>query len=449
MKFKILIINSLIAGFAICICLISCTPIDRNTDNVMTQSTLKIPVLLERSPQLGSVEEQQYMTDTYRNLYSEILKNPHDWDAVLSLVRLYMLEGRITGEHGHYYPAALKMLDHIQGQSQDEDALFQSNFLKASVLLSLHRFDEALTYGERALEMNAYHASTYGTLVDAHVELGNYAKAVELADQMVSIRPDLRSYSRISYLREIHGDISGAQEAMEMAIKAGMPGYEDAAWCRLTLGGLHESYGELTEARNQYQKALEERNNYPFAIAAIAGIEMKNQNYDKALALLDSACNIIPEVGFYEQKAELYLATGQEKEAQNIIVEILEMLEDDEAHGHIMNLEYAKLYRDLIEDQSKALEYAQKEYEKRPDNIDINLMIASIFYNMNAMDLAEKYLQKAQRTQSKNPELILLSGLIRYERGLQDEGKQMLKTSLEQDPFQQNAHVEKAKMLLR
>jgi len=87
-----------------------------------------------------------------------------------SIARLHVLEARVTGEHGHYYPAALKMLNHVLEQSQDEDALFQSNFLKASGLLSLHRFDEALTYGERALEMNAYHASTYGTLVDAHVE---------------------------------------------------------------------------------------------------------------------------------------------------------------------------------------------------------------------------------------------------------------------------------------
>ena len=51
-----------------------------------------------------------------------------------------------------------------------------------------------------------------------------------MADKMVSIRPDLRSYSRISYLREIHGDMPGAIEAMKMAIQAGYPGYEDRAW---------------------------------------------------------------------------------------------------------------------------------------------------------------------------------------------------------------------------
>jgi hypothetical protein len=46
---------------------------------------------------------------------------------------------------------------------------------------------------------------------------------------MMAIRPDLRSYSRVSYLREIFGDIPGAREAMLMAIQAGYPGQEETA----------------------------------------------------------------------------------------------------------------------------------------------------------------------------------------------------------------------------
>ncbi len=428
--------------------LFSCKP-EQSQSETLSDTPMQIPALLDRAPQLGTPEEQQYMTQTYRDLYSKILKNPQDWEAHLAMARLYMLEARVTGEHGHYYPAALSMLDKVQDQSQSEDDLFQSHFLKASVLLSLHKFEEALVYGEKALAINDYHALTYGTLVDANVELGNYEQAVELADKMVSIRPDLRSYARISYLREIHGDIPGAKKAMEMAVKAGVPGYEDAAWCRLILGNLHETYGELEEAKMQYEQALEERPNYPFAIAALAGIEMKYQNYDKALSLLDSACNIIPEVGFYEQKAELYMATGKEDLAMQTVDEILEMLADDEAHGHVMNLEYAKIYRDILDDQAKAREYAMNEFEKRPDNIDVNLMLSSIYYNMKDWEQAESHLEKAQTTDSRNPELLLLSGLIRYERGNREDGMQMIKASFENDPFQQNQHAEKAKALLQ
>jgi hypothetical protein len=54
-------------------------------------------------------------------------------------------------------------------------------------------------------------------LVDGNVEMGNYATAIEEADKMISIRPDIRSYSRASYLREIHGDYPGAIDAMKLA----------------------------------------------------------------------------------------------------------------------------------------------------------------------------------------------------------------------------------------
>jgi len=66
------------------------------------------------------------------------------------------------------------------------------------------------------------------------VEMGNYTAAVENSDKMVSIRPDIRSYSRISYLREIYGDYPGSIEAMKMAVGAA---YRDEAteWSRVQL----------------------------------------------------------------------------------------------------------------------------------------------------------------------------------------------------------------------
>ena len=53
---------------------------------------------------------------------------------------------------------------------------------------------------------------------------------------MVDIRPDIRSYSRVSYLREIYGDYPGAIEAMKMAVDAGVAGDEATEWARIQLG---------------------------------------------------------------------------------------------------------------------------------------------------------------------------------------------------------------------
>src|SRR6185295_1404171 len=98
--------------------------------------------------------------------------------------------------------------------------------------------------------------------IDANVELGHYDEAVKNSDKMVSTRPDIRSYSRISYLREIYGDYPGAIEAMKLAVQAGYPGDESTEWARVHLGQLYENTGDLQNAEMQYQLALQERTGY-------------------------------------------------------------------------------------------------------------------------------------------------------------------------------------------
>ena len=294
-------------------------------------------------------------------------------------------------------------------KGKDMNLEFLGLSTKASVQLSQHEFQEALATAERAISINPHNAQIYGALVDAHVELGNYDKAVEAADKMVSIRPDLRSYSRVSYLREIHGDIDGAEEAMMSAVKAGAPGYESTAWARLTLGELYQRYGEPEKARAQYETILQERPNYPFAIAAIGQLALDEGDYEEAEKYVQQAADIIPEVGYYIQLAEIYKKTGREEEMKAIEDEIFEMLQDDVDSGHNMDLEYAHFYRDHFGDYDKALEYTEREYKKRPNNIDVNRMLAMLYTDKGMSDKAAGYLSVAASTDSKHPELLALS----------------------------------------
>ncbi len=123
--------------------------------------------------------------------------------------------------------------------------------------------------------------------MDANVELGNYDEAVKLADKMVEIRPDLRSYSRVSYLREIHGDVDGAD-------RRDGPGREvprcprsriqPPMAARQTMGELHLCrYGMPDKAGGDApRRAGNDRANYPFAIAGLAELEMDKGNYPAA-----------------------------------------------------------------------------------------------------------------------------------------------------------------------
>ena len=40
---------------------------------------------------------------------------------------------------------------------------------------------------------------------------------------MIDLRPTSLPYSRVAYARELHGDLPGATEAMQLAVNAGAP----------------------------------------------------------------------------------------------------------------------------------------------------------------------------------------------------------------------------------
>lgn len=399
----------------------ACKQTPNSQSKVASQPSLSIadlPKLLDRAEALRNGKEWDDVQNFYAAQCAVLRQDSTDAEAMIRLAEVCIQEARVTGEHPHYYPAALRVLQPVvaalgskqQRTSKENDLYFRALGHKASVQLSLHDFSGALETANLAVAVNPYNAQIYGALVDAHVELGQYAKAVEMADKMVGIRPDLRSYSRVSYLREIHGDVEGAIEAMDMAVKAGYPGQESTAWARLTLGNLYQTYGDWKKAEQQYQAILIERPDYPFALAALAKVEQHRKQYAQAETLLKKACDIIPEVGFYQDLAELYQKTGRQAEADALIPEIESMMAEDMQKGHNMSLEYAALYSELKPDYDKALRYALEEYQRRPDNIDVNRRLAMIYAAKNDRAKAKEHYEKARITGSKHPDLMAVKG---------------------------------------
>lgn len=343
------------------------------------------------------------------------MDDPNAKEPWLNLAELFIQEARVTGEHPHYYPAALQCLETVLAKQFDlnnikeKDLKFRAMSAKASVELSQHEFAKALVTGEEALKLNPYNSGIYGVLTDANVELGHYDKAVEMADKMVGIKPDLRSYSRVSYLREIHGDVPGAIEALTMAVSAGAPGADNTAWCMVTLGKLYLEYGKTLEAEKIFQAILEERPDYPFALEGLAAVEMERKNYSIAEQHLEKAKVIIPEVGFYEKLAVIYQETGREADYKRTIDEVIEMMKDDATHGHNMDLEFAKVYLELFKNPDMAIKFALNEYAARPENIDVNGVLANIYVAKGDHKKAEGHRTKALRTGSKKPDLLALN----------------------------------------
>lgn len=446
---------------------------------VKKQNQVEITELKARSGKVGQPQEANKMFNTYLDIKSQIEKNPKDYQARLKMADLYIVEARATGDYAYYYPAALKMIDGVLAENpQSSDDQFRALTSKAVIQLSLHKFPEALALGEKAVKINHYNSRIFGILTDANVEMGHYKEAVTMADSMVGLRPDLRSYSRVSYLREIYGDVPGAEEAMLMAVKAGYPGYEETSWTRVTLGNLYENYGDLNKAEEQYRIALANRQGYPFASSGLASIEAKKGHPEKAEQLLKEAIDIRPEAKFYGELALVYRQMGNAEKSKQASDQAFAMvasmgipsdvsaqptLKDKDPYGlkqvkaqndanaasHNHSLEMAKMYLVLNQDYASALHQAASEYERRPDNIEVNKALAHIYYKMGELNKAEEHYNKAMVTHSKDPELMLIGGLIKIKQGNADRGRQMLRKSFETNPYQVGDLASEAEMLIK
>ncbi|MEO8398595.1 MAG: tetratricopeptide repeat protein, partial [Ignavibacteriaceae bacterium] len=236
----------------------------------------------------------QKTVDYYR---AEIEKHPKMTKNYIELAQVYLQEARITGNHHYYIPKADELVNEALNINPND---FESMITKASIYMIYHQFDKAKNLAEKVIQQNNYNAFAYGVLTDALVELGEYDKAVKSCDQMLNIRPDLRSYARASYLREIYGKTDDAIEAMLKAANAGVSGQENRAWTLYNLGNLFFNMGKLDSAEYIYNGILEERPNYGYALSGLADVNSARKNYSKAIELLVRASQATPNHIFIE-----------------------------------------------------------------------------------------------------------------------------------------------------
>ena len=164
-----------------------------------------------------------------------------DWQATDTLAGAYLQKIREVGDPSFYPKVESLLRSALQHYPEDGQALT----LMGSLALGRHQFRDAGLWGEKARGALPGASTPLGVIVDAQTQLGQYEAAVDTCQQMVSLKPDLSSYARVSYLRELHGDIPGAIDAMQRAVEAGGPVPENVAYTRVLLGTARFWLGKL------------------------------------------------------------------------------------------------------------------------------------------------------------------------------------------------------------
>ncbi|HET6767363.1 MAG TPA: tetratricopeptide repeat protein [Chitinophagaceae bacterium] len=399
------------------------------------QKTENKPLFSELLYRVGTgtqIAEWKLVKAKADELIKRLKNDPEDKKLLLSLTSLYVNEGRVTGNLSYYNDAALKCTETVLKNDPEN---FEALTFKSMILLSQHRFEDGLAVALQVQKKYPYNAFVYGLIIDGNVELGNYPAALEAADRMVSIRPDLRSYSRIAYLREIYGDIAGAIEAMKMAVDAGAPGDENTEWCRVQTGKLYEQLGKIKDAAMHYTIAADNRADYPYAMAGLARIATAEKDLTKAISLYEKAVSLMPDHTFKEGMSEVYTLMGQEDKAKHVANEIMEQMQKVSSDNKDQNEDHEMAHAYMgVNNYEKALEYALKEYNRRTANIEVNQTVAIVHYAKGEYARALPYIEKALKTNCKNPELRCHAGLIYAKSGDRAKARMFLNNALNNNP---------------
>lgn len=340
-------------------------------------------------------------------LEARLQNNPDDTNAYAQLGLGLLQQVRESGDIALYDRAGKAFEAALERDPKQVDALFGQGILA----LALHDFTGALTWADKAWAVNPFRAQTLGIRVDGQVELGRYDEAAQTLQKMVDLRPDLESYSRVSYLRELYGDVDGAIEAMRSAVQTALPGTESWAWTLTHLGHLYFNRGDLDEAAAIYAQVLAAKADYAYALAGTARIDAAQGNTVEAIAQYKQITARLPLPEFIIALGELYEAVGQPDQArqQYELVEVIQQL--NAVAGMNVDLEMALFTVNHGSDPAAALTQARAAYAERP-TIYAADTLAWALYQTGDYTEAWKSSQEALRLGTKDALLHFHAGMI-------------------------------------
>ncbi len=260
----------------------------------------------------GAVTSRADLGRRIAELRAAVLARPEDVGAAVMLADALVRQTRVTGNTG----LAIEAEAALERALLNDPANYDANRELGSLLLSQHRFREAVAVGDRNRDARPYDPINYGIIGDGHLELGEYDQAFAAFDTMMSLRPSSASYARVAYARELQGNLAGAIESMKLAADATPPSDPEAlAWHHAQVGDLYLRLGRLHEAESEYVAASHAFPGHPFAVRGYARVLAARGEPGSALALLQELARTAPTPDLAARTGDLLTRLGRRDEA--------------------------------------------------------------------------------------------------------------------------------------
>ena len=361
-------------------------------------------------------------------LQAEVRQSPSAPEAYAQLGLAYLQQVRETGDPS-FYPRA-------QGVFEQALRLDPNDFTATSGLGSLalarHDFRGGLALGQRAARINPDVARNYGVIVDARIELGRYGAAARALQRYVDVKPELSSYARVSYFRELHGDLPGALAVMRLAVSAGGGTPENDGYVQVLVGKLEFDGGHYAAAERAYRAALQTDPGFPAAIAGLARVEATRGDAAAAISRLRELVQRLPlpeyviALGDTEQAAGMTGAARRDYRLVGVETRLLQ------ANGVNTDAELA-LFQADHGDPAEAVELGARAWAAAPSVRSADAYSWAL--SRAGRDRAALAMSaRAMRLGSRDPSFLFHAGMVALRADRPERARAFLTQLVEQSP---------------
>jgi tetratricopeptide (TPR) repeat protein len=381
------------------------------------------------------------------DLEATVQRNPADGRAWQALGSAYIR--RAAQGDPSFYDLAQRAFDRADAIAPAQPATLIG---RGALALARHEFSDALVVATRALTTDARNPDALVVKIDADVELGRYDDAAADIDRLLAQRPSLAAYARVSYVRELHGDIDGAVVAMRQARVAGADVPLDVADVTTFLGDVELGRGDAAAARRAYDRALELAPDHTLATLGRARAFAALGRVDAAIDALDRLVARVPLPAAAELLGDLRARQGDTAAAADAYGLVRATTRLQQESGVVVDLELARFETDHARDAdaaAHALRSAEAAYRERPDNVFTADVLAWARLRNGDVTGARSLLDDSLRLGTRDASLHYHAAAVLHAAGDDARARTELVAAFEQNPWFTYALRDEATVLAR